>query len=60
MIICEPECANRFPGCSDSCEKYKEKRLDYEKRMRYLRDTLFDPYCRHKRHRDIVRDAKRK
>lgn len=26
MIICAPECPDRFPGCSDHCEKYKEKK----------------------------------
>lgn len=58
MIICDPDCPDRLPGCADHCEKYKEKRKDYEKRMKYLKDAAFNPYCRHKRHRDIVRDAK--
>ena len=59
MIICDPQCPNRFPGCADHCEAYRERRADYDRMIKHLKDATFNPYCRHKRHRDIVRDAKR-
>lgn len=36
---CPPNCSKRVPGCHSSCERYKEKCAENEKRKAYLREN---------------------
>ena len=41
---CPPNCPKRVPGCHSSCERYKEKCAENEKRKAYLQknDVIYD------------------
>ena len=36
MFTCEPDCANRRPGCQDHCEKHKREKAAWDERRAIL------------------------
>lgn len=37
LRLCPPECPDRTPGCHGTCEGYKKRKADYERRKEYIK-----------------------
>lgn len=60
MITCCHDCPDRHLACHDTCKKYKAERKEYDAKMAELKEATFNPYCRNKNHRQIIREASAK
>lgn len=54
-------CTERYPGCHGSCEKYKEDREDWDRKIEYLNsDKEIQAYTEIKKYQYMDRQAKEK